>query len=311
MIIIFPIENMPNITSQLVVAIESIIDNFKNTKYEIIVVNHNHSKLPKTILKYIESKKEVRIIHKKLTNNKFYYKTESHFMVMPEVFNYVVDHFRDESYLFLDPDVYVNKDLPPINENETYVFKQPLNFGGEALNYWNCKILNEIYPHHYDTFFIYTSDKDFAKKWLGESTRIAKMGINHKDRVVGNRLQHFCEECSIQTLINKGYSIKDAKEFFLANAYLNKEIQWKGYSVYHYDYSKILNMMDINPKYKTLYRVVGGRLDEESEKNLTFDDKLLELVKREIDNYLEKNIKPSLKETLFIMRFGKDYDFSD
>jgi len=309
MTFIFPIEAHPNTIPQLVVALESIKNNF-DKEHRIIVVNHNNSVLPDIFVRFIEKYDNVTLLNIELTNNKFYYKTECFFLLMPEVFNFVVNEYPDlDGYVFLDPDVYCVSSLPKINNEDVYVFKTPESVEESMLTYCFTKFLDESYKEHYDTFFIYTKNQDFARLWLEESINIAKKGIAHKNIVINYRLQNFCEEIAIYLLEKKFRFIVDARELNYTNAYINKDITFVDYSFYHYDYYSVLERMDIPKKYKILFNLYGT--DIAIEKSIHIPIESVSKVKKEIDDLIEHEIVPVLDETICITGTARNYNYTE
>jgi len=294
---------MPGLVPQLVILVESIHKNF-NIDYKMFLVNHNNSIIPKELSKFIEKYDNVTLLNIELTNDKFYYKKECFFLLMPEVFNFVVNEYPDlDGYVFLDPDVYVSSALPQIKNGETYVFKAGLlNEQSKMMGYWFESILETSYKEHYDTFFIYTKNQDFARLWLEESINIAKKGISSTNKIVGRSLQHFCEELAIEVL-TKRVSILDAFEHNFANAYLGDGID-SNFPIYHYDYFSVLLKMSIPNRFKVLFRIFGSDDEEKQEVNIYLSVEENAIVKQELDEFINWGKYPKNTQAINIINNG-------
>ena len=300
--IIIPIENHPTNVQHLVVLLNNIKEVVKRD-HEVIIVNHNDSKLPEGFLKSISSEYLINI---NLTNDKFYYKNESYFMLKPEIFKYIIDRF-EPPYFFIDPDNIILKDIPPLGTGEVLIYETPLEgYSGEV-----TKLLLEMFQmggldipfKHFNTHCIYTDSKEFVKDWYKTSKDIALFGKHHINKTLGNRYQHFCEELAVTLLCDK-YDIKN--KYF--DGYLDKfEKPGPECVVYHYDFYD--NLKKLNDKYSRIYRYFGNIPKHKATKDAMIED--FDLVRNEIKRFIFCAEEPKSQPAKNILRWNEEYNFNE
>jgi len=292
--IVIPIENHKQLLVQTIILIRSIRQNIPNRR--VLIINHNNSNIPEWFIKLLDDEELINI---SLTNNKWYYKKEAYFLLMPETLKYVNENYNLDAYLFLDPDTIITESLPPAS-NSVDVFKTPMNEYTDLLLYMfsiEHPVIKKNYTH-FDTFCIYSKNKDFINDWYEESVKLSKFKSK-----INERFQHFCEELAITILMDK-YTITSQ----VSNAFLDTEpIMFK--PVYHYDNLK--NIYNHLPKKdKILVDVIlkGEYMGEDKHYRVINN---LDVIKKEIEDFIKYEKSPIYYETIRTLRYKTPYDFID
>jgi len=287
--IVIPIENHPTNIPHCMVLIKSIRDTMKE---DVIIVNHNNSKLPQYFIDFLKNETLLNI---SLTNNKYYYKKQCYFLLKCEVLKYIADNYKPP-YCLIDPDNIVLKDF---KGEGNIVFKTPMDISTELI-----MSLFVSYPEnlnvHYNTQVIFSDNKEFIYDWYNNSHKIAQFGINHPNKIIGNRFQHYCEELGM-TLTAQKHQITNNK---VIDAYLGNDVK-TDCAIYHYDYAKILKQ--ISKKYYFIYHLFGKDNDENRDMGITINNK--DKIKQELIDFTDNNILSELSQETKNVLHIEEYDF--